>query len=141
MLNPATLALLLPICTITLGVALAMVGMYLHYRKRKDLFTLYHQERMAAIDKGMELPPLPEGILDEQAAPYNPRRHLLKGLAWLFTGIGIGAGVFATVGLDWAWFSLVPIGVGAAHLIYYAVEGRREAGPQEPSRRATPAGV
>jgi hypothetical protein len=108
------------------------------------MFTLYHQERMAAIEKGVELPPLPDALLTEDGKPlqpYNPRRHLLKGLAWFFVGLGAGVGLWATVDYTWALFSLVLIGIGLAHLIYYAVEGRKEAETLEQAKLTTAARV
>ena len=125
-----TLALMIPIIALILGIAVAMLALYLNYRKRKEMFALYHQERMAAIDKGVELPPLPDTLLTDDGkpvSPYNPRQHLLKGLAWLFVGLGLGAGLWSTFGHDWALFSLILIGAGLAHLIYYLVEGRKHA--------------
>jgi hypothetical protein len=122
--------MMIPIIAIVMGIGVAMLAIYLSYRKRKDIFALYHQERMAAIEKGVDLPPLPEALLTEDGKPlrpYNPRRHLLKGLAWLFVGIGLGLALWATVGYDWALFSLVLTGIGLAHLIYYFVEGKKEA--------------
>jgi hypothetical protein len=131
---------MIPIIAVVLGIAVAMLAIYLSYRKRKEFFTLYHQERMAAIEKGVELPPLPEALLVEDGAkPYHPRRHLLKGLAWLFVGLGAGAGTWATFGLEWGLFGLVPIGIGLAHLIYYFVEGKKEAETLEQEKLA-PAG-
>ena|SRR5205085_6608159 len=124
------LALMIPMVAIVMGVGVAFLAIYLSYRRRKELFTMFHQERMAAIEKGLELPPLPDALLTEDGKalqPYNPRRHLLKGLAWSFVGIGAGAGLWETVGRDWALFSLVPIGIGVAQLIYYFVEGKKEA--------------
>ena len=128
------IGMMIPIIAIVMGIGVAMLAIYLSYRKRRDIFALYHQERMAAIEKGVDLPPLPDALLTEDGKPlrpYNPRGHLLKGLAWLFVGIGAGAGVWATVGPDWALFSLILIGIGMAHLIYYFVEGKKEAEAME----------
>jgi uncharacterized protein DUF6249 len=136
-MNTPTLALLIPIISVIFGTGVAMVAMYLGYRKRKELFALYHQERMLALEKGLELPPLPEGILEDNGQSYNPRRHLLKGLMWLFLGIGLGVGLWAVVdseGTHWSLFSLVFIGIGAAHLIYYFVEGKKQAEAAEQVR-------
>jgi len=121
------LALLIPIIAIILGIGIAMLATFLQYRKRKETFLLYHQERMAALEKGVELPPLPEVLFsDEGLKSYHPRRHLLKGLVWLFTGIGLGVALWPTAGFEHSLFSLIPIGVGLAHLIYYFVEGKNE---------------
>ena len=122
------LALLIPILAIIMGVGVAMLAIFLQYRKRKETFALYHQERMAAIEKGVDLPPLPDFLLSDDGRafrPYHPR-HLLKGLIWLFTGIGLGVALWPTAGFDHSLFSLIPIGVGLAHLIYYFVEGKNE---------------
>jgi hypothetical protein len=133
----AILALIIPIIAIILGIGTAMLALYLGYRKRKEMFTMYHQERMSALEKGVELPPLPEDLLSNGAALYNPRRHLFKGLAWLFAGIGLGLGIWATTEYSWALFSLIPVGIGLAHLIYYFVEGKHE----ETQDKPTPVGV
>ncbi len=109
-----------------MGVGIGMLALILAFKRRKDMFALYHQERMAAIEKGVELPPMPESIFSEDAAPSSPRRHLLKGLWWVLIGLGLGVALFATVEERWYLFALIPIGAGLAHLIYYAVEGRRE---------------
>ena len=55
------MALLIPILAVVLGLATAMLTINLSYRKKKEMFTLYHQERMAAIDKGIEIPSIPDG--------------------------------------------------------------------------------
>lgn len=136
-MEPSRLALMIPIISIVLGIGVAMLAIYLSYRKRKEVFALHHQERMLAIEKGMELPPLPEGLLEDSAAPYNPRRHLLKGLVWLFVGLGGGLALWATVdseGAHYSLFSLVFIGIGAAHLIYYFAEGKKQAELAEKSQ-------
>ncbi len=124
------LGLMIPIIVVVLGAGVGTLAIYVGYRRRKEIFAMYHQERMAAIEKGVEVPPLPEALFTEEGRPqrpYHPRRHLLRGLAWLFVGLGLGAGLWATAGLDWALFSLVPTGIGLAHLIYYFVEGKKEA--------------
>jgi Domain of unknown function (DUF6249) len=123
------LSLLIPIIAIVMGIGIGMLAIFLGYRKRKQLCDHYHQERMAAIEKGIECPPWPDRLLADDAAPSSPspRRHLLKGLVWLFIGLAAGIAVYATFDLSHALFGLIPVGIGAAHLIYYAVEGRREA--------------
>jgi hypothetical protein len=124
------LALFIPLVAIVMGVGVAMLAIFLQYRKRKETFALYHQERMAAIEKGVDLPPLPDFLLSDDGRafrPYHPRRHLLKGLTWLFTGIGLGVALWPTAGFEYSLFSLIPIGVGLAQLVYYFVEGKSDA--------------
>ena len=130
------ISLLIPIISIIMGIGVAMLVVFLNYRKRKEMFTLYHQERMSALDKGVDLPPLPEGFFADDQQPYNPRKHLLKGLVWLFIGLGLGAALWATFEFSFALFSLIPIGIGLAQLIYYFVEGKKEAALLEQNQMA-----
>ena len=135
------LALFIPIIAIIMGIGIAMLAIFLQYRKRKETFALYHQERMAALEKGVELPPLPDYLVTDDARPlrpYHPRRYLLKGLIWLFVGIGLGVALWACADWEPALFSLILIGVGLAYLIYYFVEGKKEAEALDQSRVATP---
>jgi hypothetical protein len=53
----AVLALVIPIVAIVFGISVAMLGMWLDFRKKREMFELHHAERMAAIEKGIDLPP------------------------------------------------------------------------------------
>ena len=119
--------MMIPIVAIIMGIGIAMLAILLNYRKRRDLYNCYHRERMAAIEKGIDCPPWPESLLSSEDAAPSPRRHLLSGLVWLFIGVGGMIAVYAVVDFSRALFGLIPVGIGAAHLIYYAVEGRKEA--------------
>jgi hypothetical protein len=135
------MGLMIPILMVIVGGGVALLAIFLGYRRRKEIFAMYHQERMAAIEKGVDLPPLPDPLLTDDgrpARPYHPRRHLLRGLAWSFVGIGLGLGLLGTVSSNWALFSLVPIGIGLAHLIYYFVEGKKEAEALEREKASQP---
>lgn len=127
---------MIPIVATVMGLGLAMLAVYLGYRKKKELFALYHQERMAAIDKGIELPELPEGVFSDEPHPSSPRRNLLKGLVWGLAGIGLFLGLLFNEGLETACFGLIPVGIGAAYLIYYLAVGRQEADLLDAERRA-----
>jgi len=62
---------------------IVMASLATRFKQRE----LQHRERLAAIEKGAALP-----VLEETAAgplPFNPRAYLLRGLVWLFIGIGI----------------------------------------------------
>jgi hypothetical protein len=134
MFKPETLTLLIPviataipIVAIVMGIGIGMLAIVLNHRKRREMFALYHQERMAAIDKGIELPPLPEAFFADDGRAPSPHRHLLKGLIWLFIGVGLLIALVAGHRGDSALFALVPAGIGLAYLIYYFAVGRKEA--------------
>jgi hypothetical protein len=79
---------------------------------------------MAAIERGMELPALPESFY-RSLKPARRSTYLLPGLIWLFVGIGIVLALGALADEDVALLGLIPAGVGLAFLIYYFVEGRK----------------
>jgi hypothetical protein len=58
---------------------IVLVTLYLRFRKQQ----MYHQERMAALDKGL---PVPKA---HTPAPWSPRVYLLRGLMWSFAGIAL----------------------------------------------------
>lgn len=103
-------------------------GWYLDYRKRKDMLTLLHQERMAALDKGIELPPLPEAFFSEKAVtPRSTHADFGKGLFWLLGGAALLAALYFNEGPKASLFALIPIAIGLAKLIHYFVVGKKEA--------------
>lgn len=133
------LIFIVPIVGIVVGGAIAMWSMALNYRKRREFYELHHRERMAAIDKGVELPPLPESFFLDGAgprAPFHPSRYLLKGLIWFFIGIGIGITLYASEGREEALFGSVPVCIGLAYLIYYFAAARKEV-PEQPQKVET----
>ena len=88
---------------------------------------------MAALEKGLELPPFPPNLVNdpevpEPSVPSEPGNSLKTGL--IILGIGFGtAFVFS-----WKYSAIV-IGIGAAYLVYYVIEGRkREAGKNGPAK-------
>ena|SRR3984957_9012074 len=135
-------ALFIPVVAIVMGVGTGMLSIYLNYRKRKEMFALYHQERMAAIEKGIELPPLAEDFFHENGQPFrrSPHRALLSGLVMLSIGVTLYLALHLTGarsdgGGDAALFALIPGGIGAAYLIYYFAVGRRLAMEMEAKAR------
>jgi hypothetical protein len=65
-----------------LSTAVVICALAFRHRRRE----LQHKERMAAIEKGAPLPALND---IEQRAPWTPRVYLLRGMMWLFSGIGL----------------------------------------------------
>lgn len=106
----------LPLCAF-------VVWVVLDYRKRRRLIDLQHTERMAAIERGMDIPPLPS---DSGRPPtIRNRSTLLPGLIWLFVGVALTVGLRGIEPYAYSLFGLIPAGVGIAYLLYYALEGRK----------------
>lgn len=63
---------------------LATIAYYLYLRHKRVV--LRHNERLAALEKGVALPDLEE---PSKAAPWTPRVYLLRGMLWLFSGLAL----------------------------------------------------
>lgn len=122
---PAILALAVPIVAVTLGLATAMLSMWLDFRKKREMYQLHHAERMAAIEKGVDLPPLPPEFFDGNKRPRTPYAPLRRGLIWLLAGAAATLAMWGT-GEQEFWYGLVPVGVGLAYVISYFAERRQK---------------
>jgi Domain of unknown function (DUF6249) len=116
------MALLIPILTVTLSLGALILWILAWHRRKVHELDCRHKERMAAIEKGLELPPetLP------QPAQMPPRaRYLLRGLIWLGVGLALTLAVRDWFGSQMGGFGWIAVAVGAAYLIFYVVEGRK----------------
>ena len=117
------------------AVAIALVA-YAGYREwlRHQRRTLIHQERLAAIEKGVDLPPLEQ---QQKRSSWNVQRTLLlAGLIWL----SLGVCAYVTISVIIAspanakleippgiqWIGLGPAAIGVSHLLVYLAGKRKE---------------
>ena len=120
------LVLLIPIVAIIFGCGIPITSIFFDYRRKRAIYEMHHQEQLAAIDKGMEIPPLPDSFFhEEEQSIYNPRKNLLKGMIWLSIGVGLGITMFSNDDKSTP-LALIPTGIGLSYLIYYLIEGRKE---------------
>jgi hypothetical protein len=110
---------------IVLGIGIGMLALWLDYRKKREFFELHHKERMAAIEKGMEVPPLPADFFqDSRRRSRTPSDDLRRGLVLLLVGVAITIALYQRAGANGLW-GLVPAAVGLAYLLTYLVGRRR----------------
>jgi hypothetical protein len=119
---------IIPIFGIVFGIGMptlvVVIWIVLRYRRRRQFMELHHAERMAAIERGMELPPLPIELIDGHRSRRR-RSSLLPGLVWFFIGLAMVVGT-ASIDEDIPLIGgLIPLGIGLAYLIYYFAEGRK----------------
>lgn len=123
----------IPIVAILGGISYAAYSMYLRHRRQREIFQMHHAERMAAIEKGIELPPLhPEFAQNPYfggTCPGEPRRWRQgRGVTLLFVGVAVTVALWAQGGNDF-WWGLVIIAAGAGRLVSgYLMDSSR--GPQ-----------
>jgi hypothetical protein len=135
-MDESILALMIPIIAIVMGCSIPILLFFFEYLKKKQLYTSVHQERVAAIEKGLDLPPYPEGLFQNHEVQPHPRRYLRRGLIWLFVGISLGISIYygGKGSPQRAVYGLIPVAIGLAYLIYYRMEGRSEAAEWEKER-------
>jgi len=123
---------MIPIVAIVMGVGIGMLALWLDFRKKREIFEMHHKERMLALERGMEVPPLPEALLDDNRRPPRVTEagdYLRRGLLWLLVGLAISTALALNEYLSSAAWGLIPIAVGLAYLIFYATDVRmRRAG-------------
>jgi hypothetical protein len=134
--NPVEI--IVPIIAILLPVGIIAVIGYFKNKERE----MIHRERMVAMEKGLQPPPdigemPPREVLQavEKLTQARPRNCLLRGLIWLFVGLGAFASMYVfpasweqrlTHGplslVPLPFLAFIPAGIGVAFLIYYAIE-------------------
>ena len=119
------MAVFIPIFGIVFGIGLAIVTIIARHREKVQRAELRHKERLAAIEKGLELPPDME---QPQNGSAKGAGSLRSGLIGLFVGIVLYFALDAVAGDDVALFGLIPAAIGLANLIFYFVETHRTAG-------------
>jgi len=119
---------LIPIVAIVLGIGIGMLWIYFDFRRKREIYQLYHAERMAAIDKGMELPPLPADLFrDSRSRESRASRSRRRGLILLFLGAAICIGIWASGAGRVSLWGLVPAGIGLALLLSSRFEAKEQA--------------
>ena len=116
-------------------VMVAVIG-YLAFRQWLQLNrrTMIHRERLAAIEKGMDLPPVEQ---EARRRGWGVQRFLLlAGFVWLSLGMGAIVTLSAllahrtpvTEGIPQGmqWIGVAPVCIGLSHLIVYLIGKKKE---------------
>ncbi|MGH8219702.1 MAG: DUF6249 domain-containing protein [Steroidobacteraceae bacterium] len=121
------LGVMIPILAIVLGLGCVMLALYLGFRKRREMFQLYHAERMAAIEKCIELPPLPDEFFGSSYRQEPlPARNRRIGLILLFLGGALTLALWGSADDGAFWWGLLPVALGLAFLLAAFLEAREQ---------------
>ncbi|HEY7172670.1 MAG TPA: hypothetical protein VH417_17580 [Vicinamibacterales bacterium] len=95
---------------------------------------MLHQERMAALIKGLHYAGVAKDVFARPAP--DPRDHLLRGLRWVFGGVGLSGAAYgyqrlqatpdAVSPLIGLLTGLIPSLIGLAHLLFSWLTRRRQ---------------
>ena len=101
--------------------------LYFGHVERKRRLEIIHQERLAAMDKGIPLPELPLEPTKIRTGP-DPRVTLAHGIVWSALGIGsmIALALFKVPGPAGLWVLPLPLAfMGIGLILYYALAAER----------------
>lgn len=134
---------LIPIISIVMGIGIGMLVLWLDFQKKLRMFELLHKERLFALERGLEVPPLPKEFLapERKEASNTPRVSSLRwGLMWLLLGLALMIAMALNDGIEQASWALLPVAVGIAQLVYYqAATLHAQKAPLPPSAPAAAA--
>ncbi len=116
------MVLMIPLFGIVFGVGIAIVAIIASHRERTQRAEQRHRERLAAIEKGLEIPP------DPVEAENGSRKGsgLRAGVTMVLVGSVLYFALSQVADEDIALFALIPAAVGVANLVFYFLEGRRK---------------
>ena len=132
---------LIPITAIIMGIGIAMLGLWTDHKRKSQVLEQTHRERMAAIEKGIELPPMPNtSLVDPTPKSANPAKVLRAGVFMLSLGIVLCFALVQVGSREAALFGLIPATIGLANLAYAAVlfDKERKAEAQKERNRLPP---
>ena len=130
----------IPIVGIVFGIGIAMLGLWTDHQRRSQKLEHLHRERMAAIEKGVTLPPMPDDRDRGDDKLSNPARMLRSGVLLLSLGIVLFFAIDAAGGREGALFGLIPATIGLANLAYAAIlfKKERQAAAEKDRQRLSP---
>ncbi len=138
LLAEATGVFLVPTVAIVMSLLIPILAIVSDAKKKRAIYELHHRERLAAIEKGMEIPPLPPELLNGSHHARGPRNGLLPGLIWSAVGIGMLIAM-QDMDVEVTKLGFIPLLVGIAYLAYYLLEGRRLAAEARKAESLPPA--
>ena len=122
------IAVFIPIVAIVMGIGIGMLAIWSEHRRKAQLLEQNHRERMHAIEKGIELPPLPANLVSTSNGPStaSAAKSLRSGIMLTLIGILLYSGIYYAGGREGALFGLIPAAVGVANLVYAWILWQKE---------------
>ena len=131
-MDPGVIGVFIPIVAIVMGIGIGMLSIWSEHKRKAQLLEQNHRERMHAIEKGIELPPLPPNLvgmgLGNGPSTASAAKSLRSGIMLVLIGVILFFAIDVAGGRDGALFGLIPAAVGIANLVYAAILWNKEKG-------------
>jgi hypothetical protein len=127
-MDTENIAVFIPIVAIVMGIGIGMLAIWSEHKRKAQLLEQNHRERMHAIEKGIELPPLPANLVSTSNGPStaSAAKSLRSGIMLTLIGILLYLGIYYAGGREGALFGLIPAAVGVANLVYAWILWQKE---------------
>jgi hypothetical protein len=127
-MDSGDIAVFIPIVAIVMGIGIGMLSIWSEHKRKAQLLEQNHRERMHAIEKGIELPPLPPNLVGISNGPStaSAAKSLRSGIMLVLIGILLYFAIEVSGGHEGALFGLIPAAVGVANLVYAWIQWDKE---------------
>lgn len=118
----------IPIVAIIMGISVALLAIWSEHKRKSQLLEQNHRERMHAIEKGIDLPPLPLNLVGGSNGPSTATaaKSLRSGIMLTLIGALLFFAIDTAGGREGALFGLIPAAIGIANLVYAAILWQKE---------------
>jgi hypothetical protein len=136
-MDPGVIGVFIPIVAIVIGIGIGMLSIWSEHKRKSQLLEQNHRERMHAIEKGIELPPLPANLVGMSNGPSteSAAKSLRSGIMLLLIGVVLFFAIGVAGGREGALFGLIPAAIGIANLVYAAIQWNKEKAGTLPTAR------
>src|SRR5262245_58487475 len=109
-MNPQVLGVMIPIIAIVMGIGIGMLAIWSEHKRKAQLLDQNHRERMHALEKGIELPPIPSNLVSGGNGPStaSAAKSLRSGIMLTLIGVILYVAIDRAGGTEGALFGLIP---------------------------------
>jgi hypothetical protein len=118
----------IPIVAIVMGIGIGMLAIWSEHKRKAQLLEQNHRERMHALEKGIELPPLPANLVGTSNGPStaSAAKSLRSGIMLTLIGVLLYFAIGTAGGREGALFGLIPAAIGIANFVYAGILWQQE---------------
>jgi hypothetical protein len=133
-MQPQIIGVFIPIVAIVMGIGIGMLAIWSEHKRKSQLLEQNHRERMHAIEKGIELPPLPANVVGGSNGPStaSAAKSLRSGVMLSLIGVVLYVAIDRVGASEAALFGLIPAAIGIANLMYAAILWQKEKRGEKP---------
>jgi hypothetical protein len=118
----------IPIVAIVMGIGIGMMAVWSEHKRKAQLLEQNHRERMHALEKGIDLPPIPANLVGGSNGPSTATaaKSLRSGIMLTLIGVLLYFAIWTAGGHEGALFGLIPAAICIANFVYAGILWQQE---------------